>query len=45
MFVLATPCSLWGLSSPTKDWTQVLTGENVEPFPLDYQGILKFVLF
>lgn len=42
---LAMLWSLWYFISPTKDWTQVLIGENVEYLPLDYQGILKFVLF
>ena len=36
-------CSLWDLSSPTRDWTWAL-GESTESWLLDCQGIPKSLL-
>ena len=37
-YFLATQCGLWGLSSPTRDWTRAPCTGNVESEPLDSRG-------
>ena len=38
-FFLATPCSLWAISSLTSDWTWTCSSESMDSQPLDCQGI------
>ena len=38
-FLLVTPCSLQDLSSPSRDWTHILSSKSAESWPLDHQGI------
>ena len=39
LYFLVTLPDWWDLSSPTGDWTWVLSSESTQPEPLDRQGI------
>ena len=43
-FFLSVPCSLWGLSSLTRNRTQASVGESAESKPLHHQETSQTVL-
>ena len=45
LLFLAVPCSLWGLSSPTRDWTRGHNSESAKSQPLDRQETSRINYF